>query len=268
MGCLASSEPSLLLHGVLATLLTHLTLLICASAIFRRLPSSSDAFGLLPLAIFGLLHLPWLSQASQPLLFTSDTFPIPTSHWGLLPPATLPKIVVIYNYIMCSCLPSLNHPGTSVSLPGTLVCFHWLLVCFPGFLGIHNLFQGFCEVRAEVLQERVPKCRKAGQRDTSECSWEPDMCGTEGLASAQRLRPHGMPMLYSWLRPMRLSAIKFTGARGQACTSRNSTGGLGWCQTPRCSAVHVSFANSQRPLLRSWQVYYTHSQSQSNLGTP
>ena len=47
----------------------------------------------------------------------------------------------------------------------------------------------------------VPKCGKAGQADTSECSQEPDTRGTEGLASAWRLRPHGMPMPYfGWTR--------------------------------------------------------------------
>jgi len=42
----------------------------------------------------------------------------------------------------------------------------------------------------------VPKCRKAGQMDTSECSQELGTCRTEGLASAWRLRPHGMPVPY------------------------------------------------------------------------
>jgi len=42
----------------------------------------------------------------------------------------------------------------------------------------------------------VLKHGKAGQRDTSERSWESGMCGTEGLASAWRLRPHGMPVPY------------------------------------------------------------------------
>ena len=37
---------------------------------------------------------------------------------------------------------------------------------------------------------------KAGQRDTSERSQESGMRGTEGLASAQRLRLHGMPVPY------------------------------------------------------------------------
>ena len=37
---------------------------------------------------------------------------------------------------------------------------------------------------------------KVGQRGTLECSQESGMCGTEGLASAQRLRPHAMPVLY------------------------------------------------------------------------
>jgi len=43
---------------------------------------------------------------------------------------------------------------------------------------------------------------KAGQSDTSECSWEPGTRRTEGLASAWRLRPHGMPMPYfrSWAK--------------------------------------------------------------------
>jgi len=45
-----------------------------ASAIFRGLPYSSDPSGLLPLAIFGLPHPPWPSQASRPLPITSDTF--------------------------------------------------------------------------------------------------------------------------------------------------------------------------------------------------
>ena len=55
-----------------------------------------------------------------------------------------------------------------------------------------------CKVCAEVPQEQVLKCGKAGQRDTSECSQELGMCGTEGLASAQRLRPHRMPVSYFW----------------------------------------------------------------------
>jgi len=46
-----------------------------ASAIFRGLPYSSDPSSLRPLAIFGLPHTPWLSQASRPLPITSDTFP-------------------------------------------------------------------------------------------------------------------------------------------------------------------------------------------------
>jgi len=54
----------------------------------------------------------------------------------------------------------------------------------------------YCKVHAEVPQEWVPKHGKAGQRDTSEHSWELGMRGTEGLASAQRLRPHGMLMPY------------------------------------------------------------------------
>jgi len=37
---------------------------------------------------------------------------------------------------------------------------------------------------------------KVGQRGTSERSWESGLCGTEGLASAQRLRTHGMPVPY------------------------------------------------------------------------
>ena len=53
-----------------------------------------------------------------------------------------------------------------------------------------------CNVHAEVPWEWVPKCGKAGQRDTSECSQEPHTHGTEGLASAQRLHPHGMPVPY------------------------------------------------------------------------
>jgi len=58
----------------------------------------------------------------------------------------------------------------------------------------------YCNERAEVPWERMPKRGKAGQ-STSECSQEPDMCGTEGLASARRLRPHGMPMPYfRWTR--------------------------------------------------------------------
>ena len=57
-----------------------------------------------------------------------------------------------------------------------------------------------CKERAEVPQEQVPERGKAGQ-STSECSREPDMRGTEGLASARRLRPHGMPMPYfGWTR--------------------------------------------------------------------
>jgi len=58
-----------------------------------------------------------------------------------------------------------------------------------------------CKVRAEVLWERVPKRGKAGRSDTSERSQEPGMRRTEGLASAQRLSPHGMPMPYfGWTR--------------------------------------------------------------------
>jgi len=52
-----------------------------------------------------------------------------TSYSCLPPPPTLPKTMVIYNYIMCPCLLTRNRPGT--------------LVHFPGFLGIHNLFRGF-----------------------------------------------------------------------------------------------------------------------------
>jgi len=58
----------------------------------------------------------------------------------------------------------------------------------------------YCNECAEVLREQVPKRGKAGQ-STSECSRELDMRGTEGLASARRLRPHGMPMPYfGWTR--------------------------------------------------------------------
>jgi len=57
-----------------------------------------------------------------------------------------------------------------------------------------------CKERAEVPREQVPKRGKAGQ-STSERSREPGMRGTEGLASARRLRPHGMPMPYfGWTR--------------------------------------------------------------------
>jgi len=43
----------------------------------------------------------------------------------------------------------------------------------------------------------VPRYRgKAGQRGTSERSRESGTRGTEGLASARRLRPHGMPVPY------------------------------------------------------------------------
>ena len=58
-----------------------------------------------------------------------------------------------------------------------------------------------CKEHAEVPREWVPKRGKAGQ-STSECSREPDMRGTEGLASAWRLRPHGMPMMpyFGWTR--------------------------------------------------------------------
>ena len=43
----------------------------------------------------------------------------------------------------------------------------------------------------------VPRYRgKVGQRGTSEHSQESGMRGTEGLASARRLRPHGMPVPY------------------------------------------------------------------------
>ena len=44
--------------------------------------------------------------------------------------------------------------------------------------------------------EWVLKCGKAGQMDTSEHSQELGMHGTGGLASAQRLCPHGMPVPY------------------------------------------------------------------------
>jgi len=47
-----------------------------------------------------------------------------------------------------------------------------------------------CKVCAKVLWERVPKCGKAGQRDTLELSQEPGIHGTEGLVSARRLRGH------------------------------------------------------------------------------
>jgi len=58
-----------------------------------------------------------------------------------------------------------------------------------------------CKERAEVPRERVPKRGKVGQSDTSERSWEPGTHRTEGLASARRLRPHGMPMPYfGWTR--------------------------------------------------------------------
>jgi len=53
-----------------------------------------------------------------------------------------------------------------------------------------------CKVCAEVPWERMPKHGKAGQGDTLECSQELDTCGTEGLASAWRLRPHGMLVPY------------------------------------------------------------------------
>jgi len=56
-----------------------------ASADFRGLPYSSEPLGLRPLAIFGLPHTPWLSQASLPLPITSDTFPTSA---GLAPPST------------------------------------------------------------------------------------------------------------------------------------------------------------------------------------
>jgi len=59
----------------------------------------------------------------------------------------------------------------------------------------------YCEVRAEVPWERVPKHGKAGQTHTSERSQEPGTRGTEGLASAWRLRPYGMPVPYfGWTR--------------------------------------------------------------------
>jgi len=54
----------------------------------------------------------------------------------------------------------------------------------------------YCKVHAEVPRKRVPKRGKAGQSDTSERSREPDTRGTEGLASARRLRLHGMLMPY------------------------------------------------------------------------
>ena len=58
-----------------------------------------------------------------------------------------------------------------------------------------------CKERAKVPRERVSKRGKAGQSDTSERSWEPGTRGTEGLASARRLRPQGMPMPYfRWTR--------------------------------------------------------------------
>ena len=45
------------------------------------------------------------------------------------------------------------------------------------------------------------EARESGTKGTSEHSREPGMRGTEGLASARRLRPHGMPMPYfGWTR--------------------------------------------------------------------
>ena len=58
-----------------------------ASADFHGLPYSSDPFGLLPLAIFGLPHPSWLSQASRPLPITSDTSPTSA---GLVPAPQTP----------------------------------------------------------------------------------------------------------------------------------------------------------------------------------
>ena len=59
----------------------------------------------------------------------------------------------------------------------------------------------YCKERAEVPRKQVPKRGKAGQRVPQSVSWEPGMHGTEGLASARRLRPHGMPMPYfGWTR--------------------------------------------------------------------
>ena len=45
------------------------------------------------------------------------------------------------------------------------------------------------------------EARESGTKGTSECSRELGMRGTEGLASARRLRPHGMPMPnFGWTR--------------------------------------------------------------------
>ena len=58
----------------------------------------------------------------------------------------------------------------------------------------------YCKVHAEVPREWVPKHGKAGE-STSERSWKLGTRRTEGLASARRLRPHGMPMFYfGWTR--------------------------------------------------------------------
>ena len=71
----------------------------------------------------------------------------------------------------------------------------------PGTYAWDRGFGFSCKERAKVPWEQVPKRGKAGQADTSERSQEPDTRGTEGLASAWRLRPHGMPMPYfGWTR--------------------------------------------------------------------
>jgi len=47
-----------------------------------------------------------------------------------------------------------------------------------------------------IVKYVLKYCGKAGQRNTSECSQESGTHGTEGLASAQRLCPHGMAVPY------------------------------------------------------------------------
>jgi len=90
-----------------------------------------------------------------------------------------------YRYLSL-CKYVLGSPNTFLASPRA--GFHWEALTV-------------CKVHAEVPWEWVLKRGKAGQSDTSECSWEPGTRGTEGLASARRLRPHGMPMPYfGWTR--------------------------------------------------------------------
>jgi len=87
-----------------------------ASADFHGLPYSSDPFGLLPLAIFGLPHPSWLSQASRPLPITSDTSPTSA---GLVPAPQTPFAPRTF----CGSFPTAPSP---FSLPKFYFFFPWL----------------------------------------------------------------------------------------------------------------------------------------------